>query len=42
MNINWKKIFENSNFWAVTVAKQGIERAQKKNKNLITLKFQEC
>ena len=38
MDINWKGIFENSNFWAVTVAKQGVERAQKKNKNLITVR----
>ncbi|MEO2154914.1 MAG: lysine--tRNA ligase [Nanoarchaeota archaeon] len=36
--MNWKEIFEKSNFWAVQVAKQGIERVNKKNKNEVIVR----
>jgi len=36
--INWRYIFENSDFWAVQVAKQGIQRAKEKKKETITVR----
>jgi lysyl-tRNA synthetase class 1 len=34
----WKEIFERSNFWAVQVAKKGIERANRENIEIITVR----
>ncbi len=36
--VDWQKIFEISDFWAVKVAKEGIQRAKEKNKKLITVR----
>jgi len=37
-NIDWRSIFEKSEFWAVQIAKQAIARAREKNKKIITVR----
>ena len=38
MNIEWKEIFERSNFWGVTAAKECINRAKQEGISLITVR----
>ncbi len=38
MNIDWRRVFENSNHWAVQVARQAIERVRKSGRDLVTVR----